>query len=432
MRRMLTIMPLLVLTALTGWSQVVIDIQGQSDMRTRVAVPPLVVQPGLESAAEEIAEVIAYDLAFSELFIIVPSSAYPADFDTLPGDPKTIDFGAWRETEAEQLVYGSLRREDDALVAQLRLFDLYSNQQVVGRALRAKRNLARLIGHRFTEEAIRFVDGTAGVGTSEICFSGGPKGNREIYIADYDGAHMQQVTSHESISMMPALSPNGQRIAYLSYKDRYAFLYVYDRRTGKSVPLSKEVGLNAAPAWHPDGDRLAFVLSKDGNTEIYVRHADGSNLKRLTNNKHGDTSPTWSPDGKRIAFVSERLGRPQIFSMTAAGDDVKRLSYQGSSAYDPIWSPDGKQIAYVADKSGEGFEIYVMDAATGRDWKRLTSSQGTNESPAWSPDSRHVLFTTTRNGMAELFTVHLASGKQRPVPNLDIRATAPSWGPRRD
>jgi TolB protein len=423
---------LLGMAALPAAGQVVIGIEGSGDPRTKVAVPPLVAQPGLESIAQEIADVISYDLEFSNLFIVMPRTAYPAGWTGFPSDPASIDFDAWRTTQAEQLVYGSVRQEGDSLIAELRLFDLFSVQQIHGAAVRAERQYPRLLGHRFTEELIEKIDGIAGSGTSEICFVGGPTGNKDIYVADYDGAHARKVTEHGNISLMPAMSPDGQRIAYLSYKDRYAFLYVFDRRTGRSVPLSKEVGLNSAPSWHPNGNTLAMVLSKDANPEIYLRNADGSGLKRLTDNSFLDTSPVFSPDGAQIAFVSDRGGSPQIWSMNSGGSGAQRLSVQGGNSFDPAWSPDGKQIAYVAELRGEGSEIFVMDAATGRNWKRLTNSQGTNEKPSWSPDSRHVVFTTTRAGGAQLYTVHVESGTERPVPNLGIRATSPSWGPRRN
>lgn len=431
-KRSLWLVPALIFVAAAAPAQVVIDIHGQADARIPVAVPPLLAQPGLEPLAEEVARVIAYDLAFSGLYVIVPPSGYPSGWTGLPPMPDQIKFEAWRATKAEQLVFGGLRLEGDTIVAELRLFDVFSGQQVVGRAVQASREFVRLIGHRFTEEVIRYVDGVAGIGTSEICFSGGAVGAKEIYVADYDGANMRRVTDHGSISIMPTMSPDGQRIAYLSYKDRYAFLYIYDRRTGQSVPLSKEVGLNAAPSWHPDGNRLAVVLSKDGNTEIYLRNADGSNPVRLTNNKFGDTSPAFSPDGGQIAFVSDRGGAPQIYVMRVDGSDQRRLSVQGGSSYDPEWSPDGKSIAYVVEKRGSGLQIHVMDAADGGNWRQLTNSPGSNEAPSWSPDSRHVLFTTTRNGRSELYTANVKTGEQQVVPNLGIRASGSSWGPRRD
>jgi TolB protein len=434
-KRNLTVLPILVVMtlALGAAAQDTVRIESQRgvDRRIPIAVPPFAaLDPSLAAIAAEISEVIAFDLDFSGLFVVLPRTQYPPGFTVLDPDISKINMDAWRASRAEHLVFGVLSVEGDSLVGQFRLFDLFSKEQVVGQELRVQREHHRLAGHRFSEEIIRFLDGTPGIGTSEICFSAGTTGNKEIYVADYDGANARRVTNHNSISIKPKISPDGNKIAYLSYKDRYCFLYIYDRRTGQSVPLSKEVGLNSAPAWSPDGSMLAMTLSKDGNAEIYLRNPDGSNPRRLTRNKDGDTSPTFSPDGKRIAFVSDRGGTPQIFAMDVDGGNVTRLSYQGGSSFDPVWSPCGRYIAYVAQIRGEGFEIYVMNA-DGSNSRRLTTSPGISESPSWSPDSRHVIYSSTQTGSPQLWAVNLDSGLSRRIPRLNMLSEGPSWGPRR-
>lgn len=414
------------------YSQDAIRIQSVRGIDTRivVAVPPFCPDtPELSGVAVELSQVVAYDLEFSGLFIILPRERYPVGFVALDREITNLNFEAWRATKAEFIVYGFVKREGNKYVCQIRLIDLLSNNQVVGKEVRVDISNARLSAHRFTEEAIGYVDGIPGIGTSQICFTGIVGKNKELFIADYDGANLKQITEHGSVSIKPKISPDGTKIAYLSYKDRYSFLYIFDRLTGKVTPLSKEVGLNSAPAWFPDGQRLAMTLSKDANMEIYIRNMDGSNPVRITRNKDADTSPCISPDGSQIAFVSDRGGNPQIHVMGADGSEPRRLSYQGGNSYDPAWSPDGKMIAYVVEQKGEGFEIYVMNA-DGSNPRRLTNSYGSNESPTWSPDSRHLMFCSTRNGRWELWTVNVKTGEERRVPNLTMECQGPSWGPR--
>lgn len=402
------------------------------DRRIRVAVPPFAcIDPQLQATANEMAQTLADDLEFSGVFILLPPASYPPGFTTLTTDPAALDLPSWRATQAENLVYGLVFYEGSQLVAQFRLFDLYSNTQLYGQEVKVTREHFRLASHRFSEEVIRQIDGTPGIGTSEIVFSGLSGNNqKEIYVADYDGANVKRVTNHQSLSIMPEISPDGRSIAYLSYKDRYAFHYIFDRSTGASRPLSKEVGLNSAAGWAPNGNRLALTLSKDGNAEIYLKNPDGSGAVRLTNNRENDTSPAFSPDGSQICFVSERAGRPQIYAMGADGSNPRRLSFHGGSAYDPHWSPDGKMIAFVSNSSGEGFEIYFM-GADGSNPTRLTNSSGINEAPCWSPDSRHIAFSSTRNGRSELFVYTLSTQTERPIARLGMSAEGPSWGPRR-
>lgn len=417
--------------SVAAWSQVQGTIVAPGDTRIPIAVPKFAAAPGSESLAAEMTGAVRYDLEFTGEFILIPENRFPVGFTGLTADATQLSFNAWQSSGAQFLAYAYITEEGGNVVAECRLFDVRTGDQVMGTRLSSPVKWARDVAHQYSDEILRFLTGEPGIARTEIVFSGGTAGQKEIYVSDYDGARLTQVTKHASISIKPKFSPDGTKIAYLSYKDRYPFLYVYDRNTGVSVPLSKNVGLNASPAWAPDGRRLALVLSKDGNTEIYIKNADGSGEQRLTNNSHGDTSPCFSPDGSKIAFVSDRLGAPQIFVIGANGGEAKRLSFQGGSAYDPVWSPDGNRIAYVAQTSGEGLEIFVM-SADGSNAMRVTNSSGSNESPSWSADSRHVIFMSSRRGKPELWTVTLSDRLEtRPVPNMSMACEGPYWGPRR-
>ena len=406
-----------------------LDIQKSRDPRVLLAVPTLATVPGQEALGSQMAEVIANDLSFSGLFRILPPTQYPAGFTGLTADPKQINFQLWQSTPAVYLVYGLVSVEQGNIVAQCFLFDIKAANYVVGKKLTSDQQSWRLVAHEFSDEVVRFTDGTPGIATSRVCFSGGEPRKKEIYVSDYDGANLRQVTKHGSVSILPAFSPDGTKIAYVSYKDRYQYIYVVELATGKSTPLSREVGMNSAPVWHPNGRQLAVVMSKDANSEIYLVNSDGSGKRRLTNDKSVDSSPAFSPDGSQIAFVSDRGGKPQIYVMDSSGGGVRKLSTQPGKFYDPTWSPDGKSIAFVLENS-EGFEIWVM-GADGSSPKQLTSSPGGNENPTWSADSRHVMFSSTRTGRSQLWTATISNGENRAVPGISVGAQGPDWGPRR-
>ena len=409
-----------------------IDSVGRVDSRIPIAVPPFVAETGAQRYGENLAAVLSHDLDFTGIFTIVARNDYPPRFRGLHADASKLDFAAWRKTPAEHLIHAALRMEGDMVIAECRLFDIPVAQQVVGKRLRTRSQWARLLAHQFADETVRFLTGVAGVASTEIVFSGGRQRIKEIYVADYDGGKLTQVTHHGSISIKPKFSPDGNKIAYLSYKDRYPWLYVYDRRTGVSTSLSKRPGLNHAPAWSPDGRRIALVLSKDANTEIYIKNTDGTGEQRLTNHSASDTSPAFSPDGRRLVFVSDRGGRAQLYLMNVDGSGVRRLSFQGGSSYDPAWSPNGKHIAYIVEKDGLGLELWIM-SSDGTGARPLTRSMGSNESPSWSPDSRHIAFASSRAGLSQLYTVTVETGVVRQVPNLThLHSEGPSWGPRRN
>ncbi|MDZ4858288.1 MAG: Tol-Pal system beta propeller repeat protein TolB [Candidatus Hydrogenedentes bacterium] len=405
-----------------------LESRGRTDSRVGVAVPTFAAMPGQDALASQLTEVMRYDLDFTGLIRLLRPEEFPSSFTGLTSDATQLEFSGWQAARTQYIVHVYVTVEGGNVVLECRLFDVATGQQVVGKRLTGEQAWARQVVHRFSDEIVKYLDGEPGVATSSYCFSGGATGKKEIYIADYDGANMKQLSQHNSISILPTFSPDGTKIAYVSFKDRYQFLYMFELATGKSSALSKEVGMNSAPAWAPDGSRLAMVLSKDANSEIYLVNADGTSKSRLTNDGGTDTSPCFSPDGKQIAFVSDRGGSPQVHVMDTSGGSVRRLSLQGGKSYDPEWSPDGKQIAYVVEQGG--FEVYVMDSDGGNP-RALTASGGSNESPTWSADSRYVVYTSTREGKPQLWTANVATGQNRKVPGIGVSAQGPDWGPRR-
>ena len=403
------------------------------DRKIPIAVPQFVTASEEESLGRELTEAMRYDLDFSGHFDVLAESAFPSSFNGFTSDATQINFEAWRRTPAEYLVYARITTSGGELVAECRLFDVYEGFQVVGKRLSVdSRDWARQLAHRFADEIVLYLTGELGVATSMIAFTVLDGGNKEIYTADYDGHNLRRVTQHDSISIRPKLSPNGRRIAYVSYKDRYQHLYILNLDSGESAPLSRQVGLNAAPAWAPNGERLAIVLGIEGHANIYTINADGTDRRQLTHDRLLDTSPTWSPDGERIAFVSERQGNPQVFVMNRDGSNVRRVSFAGGSAYDPSWSPNGRKLVFTVARRGEGYQLNVVDLENGHTRQLTRTGRGMNESPSWAPDSRHVIFASDRGGSSQLWTVNLDTGEERRVPNMGNRvAEGPYWGPRR-
>ena len=230
-----------------------VEITGRGVVGTRigVAVPTFAMPPGQDALASQMTEVMRYDLDFTGLIRLLRPEEFPATFSGLTSDATKLDFQLWRNARAEYVVHVYAVAEGGNVTLECRLFDAATGQQVVGKRLSSQQSWWRQVVHQFSDEIVKYLDGDPGIATSQFCFSGGATGKKEIYIADYDGANMKQLTQHNSISILPMFSPDGKKIAYVSFKDRYQFLYVFELASGKSMALSKEVGMNSAPSWAP-------------------------------------------------------------------------------------------------------------------------------------------------------------------------------------
>lgn len=150
----------------------------------------------------------------------------------------------------------------------------------------------------------------------------------------------------------------------------------------------------ANPARSPNGQKIAFQSYRDGQAEIFVMNADGSGVTRLTNDPDYDGMPTWSLDGQQIAFTSRCTGGYRIYTMNANGSNQALHSTKPYSQ-SPTWSPDGSLIAFSADGNNDGWlEVWTYEVASSFESQRSTpGSQVDHLVRSWSPDGKQIAFT---------------------------------------
>jgi TolB protein len=353
-------------------------------------------------AAAEIHQVLSADLDYSRIFSLLPRKYY--DY-IRPLDPGNIFFKDWESIQANILFVGEITDgQGDDVVFEGKLYDIKGARFISGKRYQVPKNLYRLAAHRMADEIVKTLSGEKPIFTSKIVCVSDRDGNDELYMMDYDGQNQTRLTFNALRDYMPTWSPDGKTIAYTSYKNLNAGLYLLNLEAGKVTPVSTR-GTNFSASFSPDGKKLAFCSTMDGNTEIYVANSDGKNIRRLTFNEAIDSSPSWSPTSREIAFVSDRSGQgqPQIYIMDAEGSNVRRISFGGSYHDAPAWSPSGDRIAYVS-RVENIFDLYVLNLRNNQIIK-LTESNARNESPSWSPDGRHIVFTSNLGGSLQLYAI---------------------------
>ena len=356
--------------------------------------------------------------------------------------PEQIPFSAWREVNADAVVFGTVQKTGKEIKVQVRLYNARTRQLVLGSEYTGTDQNPRGFAHTIADEIHKQQRNLTGLARTKLAFisdrerqrvRGTGQQNREskeVWITDYDGANQRRITLSNDLNAAPAWSPDGRAIAYTSWRkvSTGGALDVFISRIYQGVfenPTMGRTESNMQAAFSPDGTRLAFVSNRDGNNEIYVMNVDGSGVRRLTNHPAADAVPTWSPTGAQIAFTSDRGGTPQVYVMSATdGSSLRKISSE-SWADRATWAPAPyNEIAFAA-QSGPGYDIKVFDLSTGMT-NRLTFGEGSNESPAYSPNGRHIAFMSTRKGNSQIFTMTRDGRDVRQITTTGNNTT-PAW-----
>jgi TolB protein len=407
-----------------------IDITNPFLRKIPMAVPvfkPVAGHPAERQAAAQAADQLAGALEFTGYFKILDRGAFLVKPETMGIIAPNINFQDWTAIGAELLVTGGLSLKGQYLEMELRLFDTFKSQLLIGKRYKGLVADQRRMIHRFCGEVIFALTGSHGIFESRIAFVSSGPGNKEIFTADFDGHAPQQLTRNQAITLSPDWSSDGRWMAYTSYRQGKPDLFIRNLAQRRGSVVDRP-GLNATPAWRPDKFELAATLSFSGDPEIYLLTGEGKIIKRLTASKGIDISPAWSPDGRKLAFVSNRSGSPQIHVQDVASGREERLTFEGRYNTTPSWSPTGDRIAYSSAEDG-GFNIHVIDLGT-RKRLQLTRNTGNNESPSWSPDGSLIVFSSNREGPYRIYVMTGYGTDQRRLLTLPGEQTNPKWSRR--
>ncbi|MCX7351985.1 MAG: Tol-Pal system beta propeller repeat protein TolB [Proteobacteria bacterium] len=388
----------------------------------------------IDNLGEDIAKVLINDLEASGLFVAIGKTAFLQTADSLVASGPNMS--NWRPLKARFLVYGEVKKlSSDKITISFRLFDVLTGQQMQGLSYNGEQKNWRRMTHIMADSIYGRTTGETGVFDSKIVFIEDINNDRKnpkkrMMIMDWDGFNPQALTDGKNLVLTPRVSPDAQKVAYLSYINQQPRVYIMDLKNKSSKELGHFPGMTLAPRFSPDSSKVVMSYEKDGASAVYIMDVASGKKDQLTEHRCIDTSPCYSPDGNQIVFVSDRDGpKPQLFVMDTSGGNVRRISFGkgGSRYFQPAWSPRGDLIAFTKQVEGTFYIGVMFPDGTG---ERLIAQGYMVESPTWSPNGRYIMYSRQGSLLdkSQIDMIDLTGRNRRRIPTQK-GATDGSWSP---
>lgn len=411
---------LVFLASLCGKAGAALDIEIVGGAAQQI---PIAVVPFAQAQSENLATIINADLRRSGLFRALETRGVANQ----PHDAAEVKYPEWAALQAQALVVGKVEQQaNNRLKVTFRLLDVLKQTPLAGLEYDVTPAQLRGTAHKIADAIYEKMTGEKGVFATRISYIVKQGSRFQLQVADADGGNPQTVLSSSEPIISPAWSPDGTKLAYVSFEKKKPVIFVQSLVTGQRQVLANFKGNNSAPSWSPDGSRLAIVLTHGANSQVYLINADGTGLKQLSHSSAIDTEPEWSPDGKWIYFTSDRGGSPQIYRMSPLGGDAQRVTFEGSYNVSPHFSPDGKLLTYIRREAGR-FRVAQQELSTGQ--VQLLSESAQDESPSFAPNGRMILYATNINGRGVLSIVSADGRTRQRLSEAGGDVREPSWGP---
>lgn len=432
MKRLIALWLVLLMPALVHAQALEIEISGGSAAALPITVIPFEYLGMSVAPDTDLAAVARADLNRSGQFRTLAD----ADMVEKPIRGPEINFATWRLLKQEYIVVGRiLDSPDGGYRTEFELYDVAKQERLLGLALNGRPQAMRDIAHQVADQIYEKILGVRGAFWTRIAYVTAtgvvPSIQYALMVADADGYNPQVVVRSREPLLSPAWSPDGRKLAYVSFEQHNSSIYIQEIATGARQLVASFKGINGAPAFSPDGKRLALTLSRSGNPEIYVMDLTSKALTQITQHWAIDTEAAWMPDGQRLAFTSDRGGKPQLYEVPASGGDPVRVTFQGDYNARASVSWDGKKIA-MAQGNGNVYRIAVIDRSFGGLGRWQTLSPGNlDESPSFAPNASMVIYAAREGQRGVLYAVSADARVRQRLVLADGDVREPAWSPYR-